>query len=200
MRRRMLSALAAGLAVAVRGSGVYADGRGQAPAGLTSAQHAVLHGIASDTWRFYRTDVDPNTHLPLDNIGPNGKRGTYTSAANIGVYLWAVVAAHDLGLINRREATSDIAATLTEGGTLARDNGVLHPWYDPTTGHVIRNPGDVDCAAEPAPLFDNCFFISNVDNGWYASGLVVARSSLPELRPLGHRLMDPVNFGLFYDR
>jgi Putative glucoamylase len=199
MRRRMLSALAAGLAVALLGSGAYADGPGRDRDGLTSAQRAVLHGIASDTWRFYRTDVDPNTHLPLDNIGPNGKRGTYTSAANIGVYLWAVVAAHDLGLIGRREATSDIAATLTEVGTLARDNGFLHQWYDTTTGHVIRNPGDIDCATEPAPVFDNCYFISNVDNGWYASGLVVARSALPELRHLVDGLMDPMSFGLFYD-
>ena len=60
----------------------------------------MLHGIAADTWRFYAADVDPVTHLPLDNLGPGSVRGTYTSAANVGVYLWAVVAAHDLGLID----------------------------------------------------------------------------------------------------
>jgi hypothetical protein len=71
-----------------------------ASAGALSAhQRAVLYGIAQDTWRFYAADVDPVTHLPLDNLGPGTVRGEYTSAANVGVYLWAVVAAHDLGLI-----------------------------------------------------------------------------------------------------
>ena len=64
----------------------------------------MLHGIAADTWKFYAADVDPTTALPLDNLGPGTVRGTYTSAANIGVYLWAVVAAHDLGLIDRSKA------------------------------------------------------------------------------------------------
>ena len=71
---------------------------------LTAQQRTVLQGIAADTWRFYAADVDPTTHLPLDNIGPGSVRGTYTSAANVGVYLWAVVAAHDLNLISRRQA------------------------------------------------------------------------------------------------
>jgi hypothetical protein len=71
-----------------------------------AAQRASLLAIARDTWKFYATDVDPTTHLPLDNVTfaggsatPTGY-GRYTSAANIGVYLWAVVAARDLGLID----------------------------------------------------------------------------------------------------
>src|ERR1700733_6332183 len=71
---------------------------------LTPHQRAVLHGIAQDTWRFYAADVDPTTHLPLDNLGPGSARATYTSAANIGVYLWAVVSARDLGVIATRQA------------------------------------------------------------------------------------------------
>jgi hypothetical protein len=199
MRRPIVGALIVSLAVALVGTGAAASDDGHERGGLTAAQRAVLHDIARDTWRFYAADVDPATHLPLDNLGPNGKRGTYTSAANIGVYLWAVVAAHDLGLIGRGEARSQIAATLTEVGRLQRDNGFLYQWYDTTTRHVIRNPGDVDCATETTPAFDNCYFISNVDNGWYASGLVVARSALPELRYLVNSLVTPMNFGLFYD-
>lgn len=62
--------------------------------GLTAAQKATLPGIARDTWKFYAADVDPGTHLPLDNLtfaagsavsvsnGPTSY-GRYTSAANI---------------------------------------------------------------------------------------------------------------------
>jgi putative glucoamylase/uncharacterized protein DUF3131 len=173
--------------------------------GLTTSQRASLLSIARDTWNFYKSDVDPRTHLPLDNLtfaggsaAPTGY-GRYTSASNIGVYLWAVVAANDLGLITTQEASSAIAATLTEVGTLQRDHGFLYQWYDTTTGQVIRNPNDIKCTRERQPTFDNCYFISNVDNGWYASGLVVARSAIPSLQPLVNKLMAPMDFGLFYD-
>ena len=55
---------------------------------LSAQQRSVLLGVARDTWAFYSDDVDPTTHLPLDNLGPGKVRGTYTSSANIGVYLW----------------------------------------------------------------------------------------------------------------
>jgi hypothetical protein len=173
--------------------------------GLSATQKAALREIAQDTWKFYGVDVDPNTNLPLDNVTfaggsstPTGY-GRYTSASNIGVYLWAVVAANDLGLITRPDARDRIRATLTEVRHLQRFDGFLYQWYDTTTGDVIRNPGDIDCAAETTPTFDNCFFVSNVDNGWYASGLVVVRQAMPELRSLVDGLMAPMDFGIFYD-
>jgi hypothetical protein len=166
---------------------------------FTTQQRAVLYGIARDTWNFFNADVDPTTHLPLDNLGPGSTRGTYTSAANIGVYLWAVVAADDLGLISRTEAISRIQATLTEVGHLRRFDGFLYQWYDTSTGDTILNPGQADCSTEPTPQQDNCYFISAVDNGWYASGLVVTRSALPELRPLVNSLIAPMDFSIFYD-
>jgi hypothetical protein len=183
-----------------------ADGTvGSANTGFTDAQRANLMSVARDTWNFYSADVDPSTHLPLDNLTYAGGSavptayGRYTSAANIGVYLWAVVAANDLHLISRSDARAQLAATLTEVASLNRDNGFLYQWYDTTSGHVIRNPGDIDCTTETTPTFDNCFFISNVDNGWYASGLIVVRSAMPELKGLVDRLVAPMNFGLFYD-
>ncbi len=175
--------------------------------GLSPAQRASLLAIAQDTWKFYSdgVGVDPTTHLPLDNVTfaggsatPTGY-GRYTSAANIGVYLWAVVAAKDLGLITTAQANDRAAATLTAVAQLRRDNGFLFQWYDTNTGHVIRNPGDIDCTTEPTPTFDNCYFISNVDNGWYASGLIVARQALPGASAQASALLDGMNFGLFYD-
>ncbi|MDT4975849.1 MAG: hypothetical protein QOG98_1607 [Pseudonocardiales bacterium] len=170
-----------------------------AQSALTAQQRSVLLGIARDTWKFFGKDVDPTTHLPLDNLGPGNVRGTYTSAANIGVYLWSVVSAQDLKIISRSEARSLIKATLESVSTLKRTDGFLYQWYDTTTKHVIRNPSDIDCATETSPVQDNCYFLSAVDNGWYASGLVVVRQALPELAPLVNHLMAPIDFSIFYD-
>lgn len=215
--RALLSALvsAAALALYPVPAGAVAPAANLVPAvptdtvahyrGLGFGQQAQLREIARDTWRFYGVDVDPSTHLPMDNVTFAGgsavptSYGRYTSASNVGVYLWAVVAAHDLGIIGRAEAAAQIVATLREVQNLKRYKGFLYQWYDTTTGHVIRNPGDIDCAQETTPTFDNCYFVSNVDNGWYASGLIVVRQALPELAPLVNSLVAPMDFGLFYD-
>jgi hypothetical protein len=197
VRRRLASG--AVLCAAVLGVGLYgqalAAGGGQ---GLTAPQRAVLHGIAADTWRFYAADVDPVTHLPLDNLGPGAVRGAYTSAANIGVYLWAVVAARDMRLIDTATAERLATATLREVATLKRYKGFLYQWYDTANGNVLLNPGQGDCA-ETTPAQDNCWFVSAVDNGWYASGLIVARQALPGVRDLASRLLGAMDFSIFYD-
>jgi Putative glucoamylase/Protein of unknown function (DUF3131) len=172
-----------------------------APAGaatFTRQQRAVLHGIAQDTWSFYAADVDPVTHLPLDNLGPGSVRGEYTSAANVGVYLWAVVAARDLGLITTQRADQLAGATLGEVATLKRYDGMLYQWYDTNNGNVLLNPGQGDCT-ETTPSQDNCWFVSAVDNGWFASGLIEVRQALPAVRGLADSLLAPMNFSIYYD-
>jgi hypothetical protein len=171
---------------------------------LSQSQRADLMSVARDTWKFYGADIDQATSLPMDNLSFAGgsatptASGRYTSAANIGVYLWAVVSARDLGLITNAQANARAAATLTEVTHLKRDHGFLYQWYDTSNGAVLTNPGQADCAGS-APTFDNCSFISNVDNGWYASGLIVVRQAMPALRHLADSLIAPMNFGLFYD-
>jgi hypothetical protein len=221
--RRRLTSLAAGvlavaalvLSPALSGAGPGARaGAAPAPApaparvaaygGLSQAQRSVLLGVARDTWKFYAADTDPVTHLPLDNETFAGGSaaptayGRYTSAANIGVYLWAVVAARDLGLISESHAETLVAATLNEVAHLKRFDGFLYQWYDTSDGAVLSNPGQPDCT-ETSPAFDNCFFVSNVDNGWYASGLIVVREAMPALRQVAGRLLAPMDFGIFYD-
>src|SRR6478735_2346528 len=68
---------------ATQAGGGAQQGTAEAKGALTTQQRAALYKIAKDTWAFYEKDVDPNTHLPLDNLGPGDVRGTYTSAANI---------------------------------------------------------------------------------------------------------------------
>src|SRR5450755_2934499 len=187
----------AGAAASAAGAAAGAAGAGGAA--LSPQQRSELYRIARSTWKFYGADVAPATHLPMDNLGPGATRGAYTSAANIGVYLWAVVAAHDLHLISRHRADALVRATLTSVRGLKRFDGFLYQWYDTTTGDTIRNPGDINCQTDTTPTQDNCYFLSAVDNGWYASGLVVVRQALPELAPLVNSLIAPMNFGIFYD-
>jgi Putative glucoamylase/Protein of unknown function (DUF3131) len=209
--RRWALVAAASIAAALVPAQQASAAAGQPVAGvagyhaLSGAQRAGLLAIARDTWRFYGADIDPATSLPMDNLTFAGGSATptaygrYTSAANIGVYLWAVVSARDLGLISTAQAAARLRATLSEVQRLKRDNGFLYQWYDTTSGDVLSNPGSADCAAGAAPAFDNCSFISNVDNGWYASGLIVVRQAVPQLRHLADSLIAPMNFGLFYD-
>jgi hypothetical protein len=79
---------------------------------LTAAQGAQVMSIAGDTWKFYRVDIDPaqpRCNLPVAG-GSSMPAGTasYTSAANIGVYLSAVVSGRDLGLISKPQARARI--------------------------------------------------------------------------------------------
>ncbi len=166
--------------------------------GLTRHERANLLSIARDTWRFYGPDVDPKTHLPLDNLGPGSTRGNYTSAANIGVYLWAVTSAYDLHIITKREADKRLRQTLTEVRGLKRSYGFLYQWYDTDNGNTLLNPGQGDCA-ETTPSQDNCWFLSAVDNGWYASGLIVVKHAFPKIAGLADKLLKPMNFSIFYD-
>src|SRR5947209_784258 len=113
---------------AAGGTGNQVDNYGD----LTAAQQATLIGIARDSWNFYSTDIAPATNLPMDNVTFAGgsatptSYGRYTSAANIGVYLWAVVAASDLGLITHAQAVAQLRPTLQELHNLNRYRGFLY--------------------------------------------------------------------------
>lgn len=191
----LTASLATGSAQAAEPSPVPAAG-----GTLTSGQRAALLTIARDTWRFFAADVDPTTALPLDHLGPGNIRGNYTSAANVGVYLWSVVSAADLGLITRADATALAASTLRTVARMPRAHGLLYQWYDTRTAKVISNPGEPACDPAAARARDNCSFLSAVDNGWYASGLFVLRKALPGLRPVVDRLVADLDFSIFYDK
>jgi len=213
-----LVALLASLTVAVQPSRARADnggngnngnnnnGRGYGEDGaLTSRQRAVLYGIARDTWNFYSADVDPTTQLPMDNIGFHGApaKGAYTSPTNIGVYFWSIVSARDLHLIGHKDALSLANATLTTVEGLRKWHGFLLSWYDTTNGHYISAPnGDdiqnltLDQIAQKYPDA-NARLISTVDNGWFASGLVILRQAFPELASRATVLLNAMNFSDF---
>lgn len=163
---------------------------------LTAAQKQVLRGYAADTWKFYQDDVSKTTNLPMDNIGFDGApQGPYTSPTNIGVYMWSIIDAHDLGLISSAEETTRMNALLTEVEHLEKWDGFLLSWYDTNTGDAITGPGGTSIAGQSL----DGQLISTVDNGWYASGLIETRQALPRFAARATRLLNAMNFGLFYD-
>lgn len=166
------------------------------PEGLSPGQRQVLYTIARQTWGFFDADTDPNTHLPIDNLGLYGApSGPYTSPTNIGVYFWSVVAAQDLGLIDQNGAFQRANATLTEVEHLSKWQGFLFSWYDTTNGHRISGPGGTDQEGQSA----TGAFISTVDSAWYATGLILVRQAFPLLAARATALLNAMNFGIFYD-
>lgn len=209
LRRTLAAAAAAGLGLALLTQPAHArpSNGGESVetySGLTAAQRSDLMDIARKTWSFYADDVDTNTHLPLDNVTYAGgsdtptSYGRYTSSANIGVYLWALVSARDLGLISEQQAADRANATLQEVQKLAGYKGFLYQWYDTSTGDPITNPGQGACPSTGG-TFDNCSFLSNVDNGWYASGLLEVRQALPGAAAIAGHLLGKMDFSIFYD-
>lgn len=169
---------------------------GTPPSRLRATQRATLRRIAARTWKFFRSDVSPTTHLPMDNVSasPGAAPGNYTSPTDIGVYLWGVTSARDLHLVSHPMARKLVAATLQEASRLRSWHGFLLSWYDTTTGNPITAPGGTQVGASL-----NGQFISSVDNAWFASSLVIVRQAYPSLAPLATRLLNRMNFGRLYD-
>lgn len=166
------------------------------PAAPAAAAPDVLTTYARDTWRSMVAMVEPATGLPADNIGGDlapASRSAYTSPTNIGGLMWSAVAARDVGVISRREASTVVGAALRGLSRLDRhdDSGMFYNWYDPRTGEVIRTWPEDGTPRTP--------FVSSVDNGWLAAALVVARNAFPEHRALASRLLTPMDFGFYYN-
>jgi hypothetical protein len=163
---------------------------------LTTADRLLLRRYAVDTWRSMAAMVDPATNLAADNIDGRltpGSRSAYTSPTNIGGYLWSAVAARDIGIISRQEASRRIGATLRTLARLPRhtDSGMYYNWYNPANGEVVRVWPEDGHTVVP--------FMSSVDNGWLAAALLVVRGAVPEHRALADRLVRSMDFGFFYN-
>ena len=121
--------------------------------------------------------ADPGTGLPSDNVDAAGERSAYTSPTNIGSYLWSTIAARDLGMISRHEASARMRKTLRALAALERDpggSGQFFNWYDPATGARLTTWPDNGDHIYP--------FLSSVDNGWLAAALYMVANAEPRLR------------------
>lgn len=167
-----------------------------APAAATASPGNPLARYAADTWRSMAAMVNPGTGLPSDNINGTldpASRAKYTSPTNIGMYLWSTVGARHLGLISSGEAVHRVEQTLTTVATLRRHpaSGQFYNWYDPATGEVLRT-----WPVDGSTVFP---FLSSVDNGWLASGLLMVANDLPAVSGRARSLLSTMDFGFYYD-
>jgi hypothetical protein len=157
---------------------------------LPSDDRLLLHEIALDTWKYFDNLVDKEYQLPLDNIGFYEKGvltrdtsiGDYTNITNVGLYLMCLVAGYDFKFIAKEEAMKRINLTLDSIEKLETYKGLPYNYYDITIFQRTSN------------------FISFVDSGWLAAGIIVAKNAFPE--ELGMRcqkMLDKMNFTFFYD-
>lgn len=155
-----------------------------------SDDKSMLLEIAKDTWKYFDNIVDKEHNLPLDSIGFHEKSvftrethiGDYTSITDIGVYIMCIVAAYDFKFITREEAIKRISLTLDSAEKLEKYKGFHYNYYDVTIFQRTSN------------------FISFVDSGWFAAGLIVARNAFPEeLGEKCKKMLDSTDFSFFYD-
>jgi hypothetical protein len=156
----------------------------------------VLKKYAAATWKSFEAMAHPDTGMPDDNIGGDlspESRGGYTSPTNIGAYLWSTTAARDIGLISRREARTRMAQTLESVAQLEKHepSGMFYNWYDPATLEKLREfPGSGD------PIKP---FLSSVDNGWLATGLLLTARAVPSLADEANAIRKDMNFACYYN-
>ncbi len=166
---------------------------------LTSLEREQLLTWAKQIWAFFDHYVTAeDSWLPPDNVQyyPRETVAHRTSPTNIGLYLAALMTAHDLGLLDMDTALFRLEATLTTLTTLEKWHGHLYNWYDTRTGDPL------------APAY-----VSTVDSGNLITYLVLLRQGLriwasatPEqskriqaLTKYIHRLIAGTDFQALYD-
>nr|WP_241865552.1 glucoamylase family protein [Paracoccus salsus] len=125
---------------------------------LSDADRLGLRLVARRTWRFFETYVTAaDNDLPPDNFQetPRPVLARRTSPTNIGLYMLATTAAHDLGWIGRAEATARLERTLATMRRMPTFRGHLYNWHATDDLHVL----------DPA-------YISSVDSGNLAGHLI----------------------------
>ncbi|MEJ7794088.1 MAG: DUF3131 domain-containing protein, partial [Nocardioides sp.] len=155
-----------------------------------------LKTYAEDTWRSFEAMTVLRTGLPADNVGGNLKPGTrseFTSPTNIGAYLWSTVAARDIGLITARDARKRMATTIDSVAKLEKHepSGQFYNWYDPETLEKLTTWPETGNPVQP--------FLSSVDNGWLATGLLLAARAEPALAAKADVIREDMDFGCYYN-
>lgn len=159
------------------------------PRQLPSDSRAFAWRVARDTWRGLDALTDRENGLPVDHVrfgatsvAPADSRvGDYASGTNIGMYLVAVAAARELGLVSEDEALGRIRRVLDTVEGLETHRGFLFNYYDTTS------------------LERTSHFVSFVDASWFSAGLIVVRMSFPDLYVRCANLLSRTDYRFFLD-
>lgn len=134
---------------------------------LTAEQRQQLRALAQRTWLFYERFVGPDDHwLPPDHFqeAPLGVIAHRTSPTNIGLYLVAILAAHDLGYIGPTNLSLRLRFAFAALDQLGRYRGHFLNWID--TERLTPLPPS---------------YVSTVDSGNLAACLIVLKQGCAEL-------------------
>lgn len=153
---------------------------GQTSAKLGSDDSEYLRALARDTWHCIESLAHPETGLPFDNAS----KGEFTSVSNIGIYLTSLCAAKEMGLAPAAEAERRAAKGLASLEKLKTWHGFAQCW------NSVEN-------LQPAKHDP---WISLLDTGNYAAGLIVSGQTFPSLRKRFDALFDAMDWSWFYDR
>ncbi len=170
---------------------------------LSAGQITFLREAATRTWTFLSgPGLDPTTHLPVDDVPIKGSASPtvtlkppstaqdFTNPVLIGLYLSSITAARDLGLVTDAQALADATAVLHEIQKLAKYDGFLSRWYNTDTGAAITGPRGAAITK---------LYVSTVDNGWLAQGLLIAEQSFPQLSSGFASLLSAMQWKLLYE-
>ncbi|HPE94478.1 MAG TPA: glucoamylase family protein, partial [Bacillota bacterium] len=151
---------------------------------------AAFRPQAERIYAFFANYVTQKTnYLPPDNvsIAPVKCVAMRTSPTNIGMYLLALAAAADFGLIDEKELAASVGNTFDTLDKLKRWNGHFYNWYDISSMSVIGGE-----------------YVSFVDSGNFVCSLIALAGALKtygqnELSERAKNLAQ-CNFSVFYDK
>jgi hypothetical protein len=144
--------------------------------------------------------VDPATGLPYDvgTITVDGvfAKDTKTSPTNIGLYLAALVAARDQGIVSPADAEASLTRAVDTLRRMERWQGFYYNWYDirnlTTSGTPSAGAATVGPEAQR--------FVSSVDNANLSAALMVCATAFPgtELAAGVRELLQAQDYEAFY--
>jgi hypothetical protein len=163
------------------------------PDGLGPQDREELRGYARTAWNSVAA-MGEGGALPVDSLFHQHK-GTWrssvrTSPPDIASYLWSVLAAERLKVIDSDEAKRRLEPILQALARQERVHGFFYDDLDARSGTRLQSFPDDGKPIQPVA--------SLVDNGWLAAALIMVRNACPTLRDQADALLKPMDFGFFY--
>ncbi|HOW28519.1 MAG TPA: glucoamylase family protein [Elusimicrobiota bacterium] len=136
--------------------------------------------LARDTWECIDSLSHPATGLPYDN---NNREAQNTSVSNIGVYAASLAGAMEMRFITREDALSRAGKLMDGLEKFKHWNGFCQSWNNIETFEPSRDDA----------------WISVLDSGNLAGGLLVIKGAFPEMSARIGRYLDAMDWGKFYE-